>query len=177
MPSRKFEDLPETKTPPFEPFPHQETASGALNRRTAETGSLSNIKKSSLCRFINLRKASKKVFALTFFLAGCLSLLFLPKAKPLDDDEDQCRCETDLKTVNYNFPDSADEYKPPSWWEIPNKTDAQKFSIFKLSQNFPVELVAESCADGIRLWENFDFRTQSREYMTEVLKHAFEGNL
>jgi hypothetical protein len=177
MPARKFDDSPETKAPPFEPFPHQENNDGALNRRKAETSPLSNVEKSSPSRFINFRKASKKVFALTFFLAGCLSLLFLPKAKPFSDGEDECRCETDLKTVNYNFPDLAEEYKPPAWWETSNKTNARKFSIFKLSQNFPVEFAAESCADGIRLWEKLDFKTQSREYMTEVLKYAFEGNL
>jgi hypothetical protein len=177
MPARKFDDLPETKIPAFDPFPQQENIDGAVSCRKAGTGSLLKIEKSSPRRFINLRKASKKIFALTFFLTGCLGLLFLPKAKPVNNAEEDCRCETDLKTVNYHFPDLADEFQPPSWWKKSNANDGREFSIFKLSQDFPAELAAESCADGIRLWENFDFKTQSREYMTEILKYAFEGNL
>ncbi|HEX8247189.1 MAG TPA: hypothetical protein VF599_03310 [Pyrinomonadaceae bacterium] len=178
MPARKFDDLPETKTPPFDPLPHQqENISGSISRRKDETSSLLTVKKSALQRFINIRQASKKMLAATFFLAGCLGLLFLPKPEPASETEEKCKCETDLKTVNYHFPDLAAEYQPPSWWEKLNEKDARKFSIFKLSQDFPVELISESCADGIRLWENFDFKTQSREYMTEILKYAFEGNL
>ena len=177
MPASKFEDSPENKQRTFDPLPFQENVSGAISRPKDETGSLLNVEKSSPNRFINFRRASKKIFALIFFLAGCLSLLFLPKTKPANDAADECKCETDLKTVNYHFPDLADEYRPPSWWEKSNRIDGQKFSIFRLSQDFPVEIAAESCADAVRLWENFDFRTQSREYMTEVLKYAFEGNL
>lgn len=177
MSARKFDDLPESKRQSSEPFAHQENISGEISRRSDQTAPVLIVKKFSLNRFINLRPASKKIFAVTVFLAGCLGLLFLPKTKPVGEAEDECKCETDIETVNYHFPDLAGEYEPPPWWEILNKTDARKFSIFKLSQDFPVELVSESCADAIRPWENFDFKTESREYMTEVLKYAFEGNL
>ncbi|HYP50072.1 MAG TPA: hypothetical protein VEQ34_03965, partial [Pyrinomonadaceae bacterium] len=153
-----------------------------MTAQNDKNGSLSAAaEKSSLHRFVNFRRASTKIFVASLFLAGCLSLLlFVPKAKTRQDTaetEEECKCETDLKTVNFRFPDLADQYQPPAWAEILNKKNARKFSIFSLSQDFPVELISESCADGIRAWENFDFKIQSREYMTEALKYAFEGNL
>jgi hypothetical protein len=187
MPARKFDDAqPDAKTQVSHPLFQEEAVSGALSRRSEPAGAISPAEKSSLNRFINCpsrRKALKKMSVLTIFLAGCLTLLFLPKVKPsvneATEETDDCRCETDLKTVNYHFPDLADEYKPPSWWEKLNKRDARKFSIFKLSQDFAAELVsADSCAEMVRpLWENLDFRTESEAYMTEILRYAFEGNL
>ncbi|MDQ3800281.1 MAG: hypothetical protein M3384_12575 [Acidobacteriota bacterium] len=184
MRARKFDAQPDAKSAiPNQLFPEEETY-GALSRRHDELADeLSPVEKSSLNRFINRRKALKKTFVATIFLAGCLALLFLPKAKPsfnkAEKEEDHCRCEIDMKTANYNFPDLADQYKPPSWWEKLNERDARRFSIFRLSQDFAAELVSpESCAEMIRpLWENLDFRTESKEYMTEILRYAFEGNL
>ncbi|HEX8735129.1 MAG TPA: hypothetical protein VF721_07410 [Pyrinomonadaceae bacterium] len=177
MPDGKFDDAPAGKTPVFDPLPFEENVFGAMSVGNNKKTALSKAQKAPVNRFIEVRRAAKKIAALAIFLAGCLGLLFLPKTKPINEPEDECKCETDLKTVNYNFPDLADEYKPPAWWEKLNKADARKFSIFRLSQDFPVELVSESCADGIRLWENLDFKTESKRYMTEILRYAFEGNL
>lgn len=176
MPATKFDDLPDSKTPLSDPLFDEENIFGAMSARNGEKHSLSKNRKASLNPFVNFRRPSKKAVVLTFFLVGCFGLLFLPKTK-INEAEEECKCETDLKTVNFGFPDLADEYKPPAWWETLNKENARKFPIFELSQNFPVELASNSCADAARLWENFDFKTQSKEYMTEILKYAFEGNL
>lgn len=177
MSSKKFDDLPASKAPISNPLFQEENIFGAITTQNDRTDSLSTVKKASLNRFIKLSRTTKKAVAVTLFLAGCAALLFLPKIKPVHEAEKECKCETDLKTVNYRFPDLADEHKPPAWWEALHESDGRKFSIFKLSQDFAVELNDESCADGARQWENFDFRTESRQYMTEALKYAFEGNL
>jgi hypothetical protein len=176
MSSKKFADFPESKTPVSNPLFDEKNVFGAMTAQNEKTDSSAAVKKASLNRFIKVRHATKKILAATVFLAGCLALLFLPKTK-INDAEEECKCENDLKTVNYRFPDLAAENQPPSWWEDLNKIDGQKFSIFKLSQDFPVELAQESCADGVRPWENLDFKTQSKAYMTEILKYAFAGNL
>lgn len=177
MSSRKFDDSPDGKTPVSNPLPFAENVYGAIDARNNKTDSLANPPKASLNHFINFPRAAKKIIAITFFLAGCIGVLFLPKTKPASEPEEECRCENDLQTVNFGFPDLAGEFEPPSWWKTLNKSDARKFSIFQLSQDFPVELSDQSCDDGFRAWENLDFKTASKEYMTEILKYAFEGNL
>gem|GEM_PF-1124139 len=176
MSSKKFDDLPESKTPVSNPLFYEENTFGAMTAGSEPADSLSSLEKAPLNRFLKPPKAAKKVIAATFFLAGCLALLFLPKTK-VNNAEEECKCENDLKTVNYSFPDLAAENQPPSWWRALNESDPRKFPIFKLSQDFAAELAPESCADGVRLWENLDFKTQSKQYMTEALKYAFEGNL
>ena len=191
MPRRKFDDSTESKPRAFDPLPFQKNVFGAVSRQpkvaaAAADASLTTAEKSSLNRFINSGKTPIKMLAVASFLAGCLALLFfLPKTKPVSKtagETEECRCETaDLETVNFGFPDLADEFQPPSWWKKLYETDARKFSIFRLSQDYPVRLAdSNSCAEGvgvIRRWENFDFRTESKEYMNEILRYAFEGNL
>lgn len=177
MSSKKFADLPASKTPVSNPLFYEENSFGAMTNGSARTDSLDKVEKAALNRLTSLPKPTKKALAATLLLAGCLALLlFLPKTK-VNHAEEECKCETDLKTVNYRFPDLADENQPPLWWETLNKTDARRFPIFKLSQDYAAEIASESCADDARFWENLDFKTQSKAYMTEALKYAFEGNL
>jgi hypothetical protein len=81
------------------------------------------------------------------------------------------------KTVNYGFPSLDSCLKPPEWWKKLNKKDPRKYPIFELSQDYPAEAPSPRCPDEECRWQKLDFRTQSKEYLFEVLKYAFEGNL
>jgi hypothetical protein len=60
-----------------------------------------------------------------------------------------------------NFPDARDE--PPPGWTGP---------VFRLSQGYPTTLPDLGDAP----WRNFDFRTQTVQYLEAVLGYALDGN-
>lgn len=78
---------------------------------------------------------------------------------------------------SFNFPSFEEAFPPPDWWVELNKTTPDKYPIFKLSQNYPRTEPLKECPKTECKWKNFDFKTESQKYLTEVLKYAFQGNL
>ncbi len=66
------------------------------------------------------------------------------------------------------FPSVAAEYRAPDWWSGP---------VFELSQQYPSEAPTEDCPLEECPWKKFDPKEQSRDYLFEVLKYVYEGNL
>ena len=74
-----------------------------------------------------------------------------------------CGCHLQQKGTT-RFPDSDLNHPPPASWNGPR---------FLLSQDYPeTEPPAEA-----HVWDKIDFNTQPKEYLAEVLRYIYEGNI
>jgi hypothetical protein len=128
----------------------------------------------------------RKIYAFAAFCVLYASLLLLPLIFPPNAQDFQTKISPEFKeetqTLNLKFDDknTQDDYHPkfapPEWWVKLNENEPRKYPIFSLSRAYPLN-EPPACPPEICRWKTLNFRTQSKEYMTEVLKYAFAGNL
>lgn len=119
----------------------------------------------------------RKFFALASFcfIYGGFLLLYLMTLN--NDSPPHINSGVYLETLSLDIADYNEKYPPPDWWKDFNKIDPVKYPLFKLSQNYPLNEPPRTCPPEECKWKNFNFKTQSREYLIELLKYAFAGNL
>lgn len=118
------------------------------------------------------------------FFALAYSVLLLYQGCKHNIDE---TANNDYREVNFEcpaqtvpYPSYHNNYGPPQWWCRENKINEKDYPIFQLSQDYPDsydEYIKSVCAEKNCPWKKFSFKRNQIDYLKEVIKYAFEGNL
>lgn len=92
-----------------------------------------------------------------------------------------CSETFDNSANDMSFPSYAKEYAPPEWYCREREKALRKadFPVFRLPQDYASisEDFSETCTAEDCSWLKFDFKTKPHQYMQEVLKYIYRGNL
>lgn len=130
---------------------------------------------------------SKKLVIISIFVLFYFGILFYQGCRnaPTNNSNNSTKTQTQTgcPTQTAPFPSFSDKdkYAPPDWYcrEYNDTAKRKDFPIYRLSQDYAAipATFPEVCDVKDCPWKAFDFKTQPREYLQELIKYAYKNNL
>lgn len=93
------------------------------------------------------------------------------------------QAQSDCPNITKPFPSYDGKYSPPGWWCQENKVNEKEYPIFQIKTDYPDNyneyIEPNYCSEKDCPWKKYNFKSKEDQdnYMKEVIKYAFEGNL